>query len=118
MVFAEVKKIASSFIWAGKRSKVDYDTLIQSVQDVGLRVMDLEERTRMNLLSWIKCIIKKPQCSSAEFIKAMTGAQNILSFLGSKGPLPTFSSPISQFYTEILTLWNKVHNVPPLTNMG
>lgn len=91
-----------------------YDSLIQSIQEGGLRVMDLEERTKTNLLSWVKRIIKSPDSSSAEYILSMTGAQDILTLLGSKGPLPLLSSPVSPFYFQVLTLWKKIHNIPPL----
>lgn len=102
----------------GRHPKVAYDSQIQSIQEGGLRVMDLEERTKTNLLSWVKRIIHSPDSSSVESILAMTSAQDILMLLGSKGLLPPFSSPISPFYSQVLTLWRKVHNVPPLDEQG
>lgn len=45
-VLVEVKKIACSFLWSGKTSRIAYSTVIQSIRDGGLRVMDLETRCK------------------------------------------------------------------------
>lgn len=49
-VFGEVKRIATNFLWAGKKAKVSYQAVIQSFPDGGLRIMDLEARTKTNHL--------------------------------------------------------------------
>lgn len=78
-VNAEVRKIASSFIWAGKRSKLAYSTIIQSIPEGGLRVMDLESRIKVYHLGWIRKILNNPESSSAEFVKSMLGVAICLS---------------------------------------
>lgn len=47
-VFMDVRRLASAFIWNGKRPKVAYRTLIKPIQDGGLKVMDLESRVKIN----------------------------------------------------------------------
>lgn len=56
----ELTKLARSFIWGGKQSKVAYATLIQSIQEGGLNVMDLASRVNVCLLRWVKHMLDNP----------------------------------------------------------
>lgn len=50
-VLSEVKKQACD-LWAGKRKKVAYNTVIQQVKSGGLHLMDLELRVTASRLGW------------------------------------------------------------------
>ena len=54
IVFKEVKKIIMNFIWENKPAKIAYNTLIQSVNEGGLGLTDLEIKSRALALKWIK----------------------------------------------------------------
>lgn len=87
-VLQEVKKIAASFIWAGKGSKIAYSTIIQPIPEGGLKVMDLGSRVKIYLLGRTKRSMTDPECSSAEMVWGMLGGGNLDILLGAKGPLP------------------------------
>lgn len=72
-VFEEVKKIATTFLWAGKHPKIAYDTVIQGTQEGGLRLVDLESRASASLLSWVKRIVFNPQGTAANITRAFCG---------------------------------------------
>lgn len=111
--FSEVRKLATSFIWAGKKAKVAYWTLTLPISEGGLRVMDLESRVKVNLLNWVKKALIDRNSTSAEFIKSMLGGEDLALLLGSKRPLPPLIPPISPFYAQVLELWARVNDFPP-----
>lgn len=62
--------MACEFLWAGKRSKIAYNTIIRDLQDGGLRLMDLEARVKTCMISWARRIILSPDSSASNLIKA------------------------------------------------
>lgn len=63
-VLMEYRKIVLNFLWNGKRAKIAYKTLTLPTERGGLRLMDLESRVEVNLLQWIRRVLKNPQASS------------------------------------------------------
>lgn len=112
-VTTEVKKIASSFIWEGKKSKIAYSTIIQPTSGGGLKVMDLESQIKVYLLSWIRKILNNPECTSAEVVRSLMGGDNLSILLGSKYPIPSSASSKSPFYAAMLKVWSEVHDFAP-----
>lgn len=84
----EVRKVATQFIWDNKRSKVAYGSMIQTVSNGGLQIMDLKTRVEINLLSWIRCIVNDPNSSASQSIKEILGEEDIHVAIGSKQELP------------------------------
>lgn len=118
-VFTEVRKLASVFIWEGKKPKVAYNTLIKPIQEGGLKLMDLESRVKTNMLMWTRRIIDSPQSSSAQMIKKMSGEENMEVIFGAKRSTKTESlAPISPFYLKIMQTWMNAHNSPPEDEQG
>lgn len=112
-VLAEVKKLTCSFLWSGKNNKVAYSTIIQSINDGGLRVMDLESRCKTNRISWVRRILSSPLGSAAETLKALLGEQDLSFILGAKREFPHEIAHKAPFYAEVLDTWAKFHNLPP-----
>lgn len=112
-VLLEVRKLATTFLWSGKKSKVAYNVVIQSVLDGGLRLMDLEHRTRVNELAWIKRTLKHPNSTSAEMLRYISGEGDLSFILGLKSCIAASPNLISPFYNNILKTWEKVHNCDP-----
>lgn len=112
-VVTEVRKLALSFLWAGKKAKIAYSSLIQSIPGGGLKVMDLESRLQVNFLCWIRKILSDQHSTAAEFTRGMLGGEDLTLLLGTKRPIPHLAAPLSPFYTQILRFWAKVHDFPP-----
>lgn len=113
-IITEVKKIASAFLWEGKKPKVAYSTLIMPIQDGGLKLLDLESRIKTNHLIWVKRIINNPDGSSAQFIRGMTGVDNLAVIFGAKRiAKPKYITPVSQFYAQMMRTWTMAHDFPP-----
>lgn len=86
-VIHEVKEMAHSFVWSGKQNKVAYNTIIQSARQGGPRLMDIETRVKVNLLSWVKRALLSEESSTAETLCLCTKEKDLpLSW----GPRPTF----------------------------
>lgn len=112
-VFTEVRKMACSYIWSDKKCKIAYCTLIQAIKDGGLRLVDLETRTQLAWLSWIRRAINKPTESTAETLRDLLQIQDLSHILATK---PTFDRSLTKqapFYAQVLQCWNKLHNLPP-----
>lgn len=112
-VLSETRNIATSFLWTGKRSKAAYNTVIQTASDGGLCLMDLEYRTHINHLAWIKCIVKNPESTAAEMIRIIAGERNVQFALGLRSPISGQKSLISPFYHAVIKTWEKVHTCQP-----
>lgn len=89
----EVQKIATQFIWDNKRSKVAYNTMIQTIPRGGLQVMDLKTRVEINLLSWIRRMVNDPNSSAAHRIKEITREEDIRIAISSKQEPPPLRGP-------------------------
>lgn len=113
MAFQEVKKIATRFIWDNKKSKVAYNTMIQTIADGGLQVMDLKARVETNLIGWIRHIFNDPKSSVAEQFREITGEQDLKTLLRSNFEPPKLLAESSPFYMEVLKTWASVHIRPP-----
>lgn len=50
-----------------------YNTVVETILDRGLRLLDLEFRTMTNLFSWIKRMLQNPQSTAVEMDREMTG---------------------------------------------
>ena len=54
IVITEVKKVLLDFIWNGGTPKIAYNTLIQDIEDGGLKLVDFESKVKSLKLGWIK----------------------------------------------------------------
>lgn len=64
-VFREYKQIISAFIWNGRKPKISHESIIQPIEEGGLKLIDLEVRVQVNLLQWVKLILGQPQMNVA-----------------------------------------------------
>lgn len=112
-VLAEVKALACDFIWAGKRSKIAFNTLIQETQEGGLKLFDLESRVKASLLAWAKRIILSPEGSAGNLIRTFCGELNPALIWATKRCFSDTLSRVSPFYSQVLKAWQESHNTPP-----
>lgn len=113
-VAPETRKIACEFIWAGRRNKVAYNTLIQSISEGGLKLMSIEARITTSLLSWVRRTILFPESTASNIIRIYCGEANPILVWAAKRNFSGCLSQVSPFYTEVLRVWHKLHNTLPL----
>lgn len=114
-VIKETARIATQFLWDGKKSKIAYQSIIQSIKNGGLGLMDLNCRRKANHISWIKRILREPRSSSAEMIRTIIGEENLGLALGYRRPTMKGDHHIPTFYVEMLDTWYEVRDSTPLT---
>lgn len=110
----ETRKIATLFLWDGKRSKIAYHSIIQDIKNGGLKLMDLSCRKKANHIGWIKRILREPNGSSAEMVRKILGEENINLALGFKKPAKRMDLLAPPFYRDMLDTWFEVKDFTPL----
>ena len=53
-VYTEIKNILTDFIWDGKPPKIAYNTLIQGIENGGLKLIDFKNKVKSLTISWVK----------------------------------------------------------------
>lgn len=112
-VCEEVKEIAREFLWSGRRSKIAYNLLLQSIQEGGLKLLDLGERVTVSLLAWARRIILFPDGTAGNMIRVFTGELNDVLIWASKRNFADSLTLTSPFYSEVLRMWNRFHDFDP-----
>ena len=52
-VFKEIKLLITDFIWEGKTSKISYNTMIQTIENGGSGLTNLETKCNALMYNWI-----------------------------------------------------------------
>ena len=52
--FKKVKQLVVNFLWDGKKAKIAYNTLINSTEQGGLKLVDIETKYRALKMIWVK----------------------------------------------------------------
>ena len=108
IVFKEVKKHITDFIWDSKPSKIAYNVLIQGIQDGGLKLVDLETKVKSLKLAWVKRLLS----TSSEMRKAAPSAFfntcNITFYFECNQP-PKTISPL--FYQDMQNYWSEFREI-------
>ncbi len=65
--YTQYKKSMRKYIWEGKKPKIAYDTLISSVPDGGMKLVDLEHKDNALKIQWIKRIKKNDSLSNIAY---------------------------------------------------
>lgn len=86
--------------------------MIQSIQDGGLHIMDLECRTKMNHLRWIQKALTDPTSTTAERFRSITEEDNIELALAFKSHPKMTREPVSPFYALVLKTWLEIRGKP------
>lgn len=113
----ETKKIATSFLWSGKKSKIAYHSIIQKIEDGGLRLMDLSCRTKANHVGWIKRILGQPNGTAAEMIRNILKEEDISLALAFRRNPTSLPYGISPFYRAVLSTWFQARDNNPTTEL-
>lgn len=114
-VLIEFKKIATEFLWSGKRSKVVYNLMIQQIEHGGLMLPDLDTRIHAIHLGIIKRIWHNPNSTWAAILAESLQARDIQQVILFKADLVTRPPTCYQTFAQILRTWVKFHKFEPET---
>jgi hypothetical protein len=112
-ILDECKKTITNFIWNGKPPKVKYSTLINTIEEGGLKLQDIESKLKAIKLKWIKSIndenFKAPWKSYLSS-KIHENINQLPRYNYSKQDYPTLKH---QFYNELFAFWAMIHTSTP-----
>lgn len=112
-VLREARTIITEYIWGGRRSKIAYNTLVQSIEAGGLKPKDVDARVRVNSLKWVKRLCEDTQTAPVAFLQYLTGIPDSNRLLLYKARAPPQGAKQSAFYHAILKTWQRLHSFPP-----
>ena len=99
-VYLEVKKIIVNFIWDGKPPKIAYNTLIQDIENGGLKLIDLKTKVKSLSMSWIRRL-GDANCGKWKAIPKLIYKTNDLNFFFKCNSKPISSNVLPRFYKFI-----------------
>lgn len=113
-VVQEYRKITSDFLWDGKRPKIAFTTLIQTVENGGLKLLDLKTRVKVNLLQWARRMTMEVDMNAGMAIRFLLKTNNLKQYLSYRKPQTLLPLGKHKFYQEMLKVWRKYRNFEPV----
>lgn len=105
-VIKEYRSIILEFLWDGRKPKICYKTLIQSIEIGGLKLLDIETRIEVNLLQWIKRLLTHQEMNTSKVLQHVWHTERLDTFLSYRNPrIPSLSG--FEFYRIMLKIWGK-----------
>lgn len=112
-VAKEYRSIITHFLWDGKKPKIAYSSIIQTIDRGGLKLMDLPTRIQVNQLQWVRRLIKTPDMNAGNALRYILGVDNLGRFLSYRSPSYTTSAANFCFYHEMLKTWQRYRKFEP-----
>jgi hypothetical protein len=110
------QKKVSAFIWDNKPPKVKYSTMINTIEEGGLKLQDLTCKINAIRLKWIKQIANKEYTSPwKNYLQSKyKGDINMIPFYQmNHNQIPLF---IDNFYVNLFKTWCNIHLNEPENN--
>jgi hypothetical protein len=114
-VIDKYNNMIKNFIWGNKPAKVKYKCLINTLEQGGLRLQDLETKLKAVKIKWFKNMIDEEVLTPWKaYINTyfQEDVRFILSYNSSSNEYPDFKD---KFYTELFKLWAELHCHEPNT---
>lgn len=112
-VTQEYKKIASHFLWDGKKPKIAHTSLIQTVENVGVKLLDLNIRTQVNLLQWARRMVTQPDMNAANALCYLLKTKNLKQYRSYRNLQPLIPPGTHKFYREMLKVSQRYRKFIP-----
>ena len=107
----EIQRIFNDFVWPHNKAQVKNSTLIEDIENGGLKMPIIHSMVNANKLMWIKRMIIETKTINAT-AKALLNTTNLTMILSSKYNIK-YMKIKSDFYRQIISYWYDVHNVNP-----
>ena len=110
VVYSEVKKIIVDFLWDGKPAKIAYNTLIQGIDEGGLKLIDLKTKVKSLSVSWIKRLADESNAKWKSIPKLLYNCQDLkFFFMCNHARITSDIQP--KFYKYINHIWSEMMEV-------
>lgn len=110
----EYKKIITQFLWNGKKPKIAYTSLTQTISRGGLNLIDLDTRIKVNHLQWIRRMIARPEMNTAVSLSSILGSPSLVRFFRGKDPTHYKNQQLNRFYLTMLLVWSPLRCFEPV----
>lgn len=114
-VIRDYKRIISAFLWDAKKPKIAYDSLIQTIDRGGIKLIDLELRIKVNLLQWFRRVIRIPERSVGITLSYLADTNNIKRYLSYRNPPFDHNMEKYHFYSAMMKRWKEARAFEPTT---
>ena len=114
-VYSEVKKIVLDFLWDGKPAKIAYSTLIQSIENGGLKLIDLKSKVKSLTISWVRRLVDESLAKWKTIPKILYKSDD-LNFYFSCNNLPLTENFQPIFYKNVQHYWSEMMQVHELSS--
>jgi hypothetical protein len=110
------QKIVTKFIWNNKPPKVKYKTMINSIENGGLKLQDISCKKNALTLNWLKRIHDEEYASpwktylSTHFKVSL---KEVMQYNYTSNMYPHIKD---EFYNEMLSQWAEIHYFNPIDN--
>ena len=108
---AEVEHVFYDFIWPNGKHHVKKNTLIQPIEDGGLKMPDFKDFLISNKLCWIGRILNEKSIIH-KIASAVTDIGNLSDFLSKKFDV-SYTNRLPIFYQQIFGYWSSVYGTEP-----
>lgn len=112
-VYKEFKKIVTLFLWADRRPKVAYNTLLLPVAEGGLGLIDLQIRTQAALIQGIRRLLHEPRLGAAAYLRGILSTPELAQYFGTKPDKIPNAIKALPYYNTMFQLWSKIHDFYP-----
>lgn len=114
-VLTEFKKISTTFVWSGKRSKIAYNLLIQDLETGGLRMADLQTRVETINIMRLKYLWNNPNSILGLALSEFLGSGGIKAAILQKSKDALRLPPQFSIAKQFLDTWQKLHFFEPIS---
>lgn len=112
-VIKEYKKIVSDFIWDGKRPKIAHSTLVQTIENGGLKLLDLQIRVDVNILQWVRRMTTGTNTNARKALCHLLQTTDLKQYLLYRNPKTLLPPGKYKFYHKMLRVWRKYRKFEP-----
>jgi hypothetical protein len=111
IVVKEVKELITNFIWDNKPPKIAYKTLIQSIGNGGLKLIDFETKVKALKITWIKRLINSQDEAWTSIPKIHFKEKDLNIYFKYRQRVPNYNL---EFYQEVHNAWFECQQNAPL----
>ena len=109
-VIKEIDQIFFDFIWPNKKHHVKKKVLIQSIEDGGLKMPDIETTIKAIKLTWIKRLITKNN-NYTKIANANSHIDNFNTFFDGNMKVEHMLIRPSPFYEQLIEYWHEIRDL-------
>jgi hypothetical protein len=113
IILREVNQIFFDFLWNSKINKIAKSTIIQNIEDGGLKMIEIFSKVKALKLTWIKRAILSPQSTWTLIINDLINEVPFEYLIRSKSQNQTIQSRLPTFYKNILKDWSDLNDSEP-----